>query len=53
MWNRFDKPVSDGYYDHLSWDGKMGNGKKAPSGIYFILVEGDQFHSWQKVTLLR
>ena len=49
----FSGELSAGFYDHLSWDGKMGNGKKAPSGIYFILVEGDQFHTWQKVTLLR
>ena len=53
MWNRPGNPVSDGYYDHLSCDEKMRNGKKAQSGIYFILVDGDQFHSWHKVTLLR
>ena len=49
----FSGELSVGFYDHLSWDGKMGNGQKAPSGIYFILVEGAQFHTWQKVTLIR
>ena len=53
MWNRLGNPVSDGYYDHLSCDEKMRNGKKAPSGIYFILVDGDQSHTGKKVTLLR
>ena len=49
----FSGELSAGFYDHFAWDGKMGNGKKAPSGIYFILVEGDQLHTRQKVTLLR
>lgn len=49
----FSGRLDIGFYDHLVWDGRMGNGKNAPSGIYFILVEGNQFHTWQKVTLLR
>ena len=49
----FSGELSTGFYDHLTWNGKIENGKKAPSGIYFILVEGDNFHTWQKVTLIR
>ncbi|SVB19439.1 uncharacterized protein METZ01_LOCUS172293 [marine metagenome] len=27
MWNRFEKPVSDGHYNYTTRDEEMGNGE--------------------------
>ena len=35
------------------WDGMYNSGKPAPSGQYFIVIEGDNFHRWMKATLLK
>jgi hypothetical protein len=35
------------------WDGMSNYGKPAPSGQYFIVIEGDNFQHWLKATLLK
>ena len=35
------------------WDGISNSGKPAPSGQYFIIIEGDNFQRWLKATLLK
>jgi len=35
------------------WDGMSNSGKPAPSGHYFIVIEGDNFQRWLKATLLK
>ena len=35
------------------WDGMSNSGKPAPSGQYFIVIEGDNFQRWLKATLLK
>jgi len=35
------------------WDGMSNSGKPAPSGQYFIVIEGDNFQHWLKATLLK
>jgi hypothetical protein len=35
------------------WDGISNSGKPAPSGQYFIVIEGDNFQRWLKATLLK
>ena len=35
------------------WDGMSNSGKPAPSGHYFIVIEGDNFQHWLKATLLK
>ena len=35
------------------WDGISNSGKLAPSGQYFIVIEGDKFQRWMKATLLK
>jgi hypothetical protein len=35
------------------WDGMSNPGKPAPSGQYFIVIEGDNFQHWLKATLLK
>ena len=45
--------VSTQYFDFVVPLLKNKGFKKAPSGVYFILVEGDQYNTYQKVALLR
>ena len=35
------------------WDGMSNSGKPAPSGQYFIVIEGANFQHWLKATLLK
>ncbi|MFH1851559.1 MAG: MXAN_6640 family putative metalloprotease [Candidatus Neomarinimicrobiota bacterium] len=35
------------------WDGYLSDGRRAPSGIYFILVSGDRLTYREKITLIR
>lgn len=49
----FSEELEPGFYDHIYWDGRMRNGKNAPSGVYFICVKSNSKVKWQKVTLLR
>lgn len=37
----------------FTWDGRLNNGARAPSGIYFIGVQGETENDFQKVTLIR
>ena len=48
----FTGNLDAGCYDHFSWDGRIANGKKAPSGAYFIRVKSNSTHTWRKVTFL-
>jgi len=36
----------------LSWDGRDDNGRSAPSGVYFVALEGSSFHRSTKLVLL-
>ena len=37
----------------FSWDGLSESGRPVPSGLYFIMIEGDNFQHWIKATLLK
>jgi len=37
----------------LQWDGRDGSGRPLPSGVYFLRLEGEDFVSSKKVSLLR
>lgn len=48
----FTGNLDAGCYDHFSWDGRIANGEKAPSGVYFIRIKSNSTHTWRKATLL-
>ena len=37
----------------VEWDGRGGEGRRLPNGVYFLRLEGEDFVASKKVTLLR
>ena len=37
----------------IKWDGKLQNGRQAPSGIYFYVLKGDNFQTSRKMLLIK
>lgn len=48
----FDGQAEAGSYT-VPWDGRSGNGKTLPSGVYFYRVEADSHTSTRKMVLIR
>ena len=44
--------LSAGEYVYI-WDGRLGSGKAAPSGIYFYRIKADNIHQVRKMVLLK
>ena len=47
-----DEPQNPGIHS-VKWDGKNTAGQNMPSGIYFCVMEADQFKATQKMLLVR